>query len=153
MEGASGTENCEPNTYILIPSFLLPYIPPSVSHMNQISLYLFLYQDAITSEAKKKEEGITKPIHASILSKINLNNNQKAGLSFAPRHGHKVCICKAHAKLVLSLSLSLSILFFPFFLCHFLSSILLSLPLNLLPLFLPPTHKHTLTHTNTHTSP
>ena len=49
-----------------------------------------VFQDAVTIASKKKEEGSSKSIHASILSKINLNNNQKAGLSFAPRHSQKV---------------------------------------------------------------
>lgn len=69
------------------PSLILLSLSPI--HPSHPSPSSSLLQDAISAATKKKEE-IHPPIHASILSKINLNNNQKAGLIFLPRHGHKV---------------------------------------------------------------
>ena len=71
------------------PSIHHPSIHPSILSSSLSSFHYFTLQDAISAATKKKEE-IHPPIHASILSKINLNNNQKAGLIFVPRHGHKV---------------------------------------------------------------
>ena len=88
----------------LLPFFLLPSFLPSIFPSLLILFYhdssrslpffsLWTLKDAIASVSKKiRGDGNdgTQPIHASILSKINLNNNQKAGLSFAPRHHSKV---------------------------------------------------------------